>query len=296
MAQSYDPSKSNFELDISLVFESIQYMSFDSLYFFRQCSKAYRTMVDGLVRSGMLRERMNRYFERKIPLFKVLKDLLIKTGSAITGSGIISALMPEVKCNDIDIFIPQEYFEPFLTHFKNINCKAEEHPDFSRVYSIQTRVEGITDMTTPAKDKIQLVAVSSRYGVKETIRNFDFEVVRNFYNGEKLNLSFPSAIANKIATHDQDEPIGFRESLVLRCMKYVDKGFSVKVVRRSYFKRWKYRMIPNEYLSSTVLEKISELKKERARLNDAREIKRSNLSYFSESLGSVLSIFESSNC
>lgn len=288
MTQSYDPSKQNFELDVSLIHDSIQYMSFDSLYFFRQCNKMIRAMINGLVRSGMLKEIMNRYFEQKIPLFKEVVDLLIKTGSAITGSGILSALMPEIKHNDIDIFIPREHFNLFDTLFKNANCEVGGRPDFSEFYSIATNLRRVVDVMTPDGNKIQIVEVED---VKKAISEFDFDIVRNYYDGEKLRLEFPSAIANKIATFNKDGHLAFQESLTLRCMKYRDKGFTVKTIRKPYFKGWKTSSIPEEYLSPIVREAISEMKTRRKALNDAREIKRSNLLYFEQSLGEILDVF-----
>jgi hypothetical protein len=289
-SQSYDPSGPNFSLHISLLWESIEYMSFDTLYFLRSCSKTFQSFIDRLIRKGMLKNRIEHALEREIPMFhEVFKGLLITSGAAISGSRILSALVPEITFDDIDVFTPHDHFELFVDTLKSANCQVEKYsdPHVSDMYSMHDHIRDIVGLRTPKDHKIQLIGLIDGVSAKDVIAGFDFNVVKNCYNGSTLSIGFPTAIASKIATHDQDKELMFRSSLSLRCAKYRDKGLTVKVIRKPYFKRWNSQN-GYEHILKTIQDKLNETMQKRLSSHESDEIRNANLDRFEGSLGDIL--------
>lgn len=294
VSQSYDPSKPNFELHLSLWWKSIEFMGFDQIYFLRQCNKPFQLLIDRLVNKGMLKDRVELVLELEIPMFReIIKNMLISSGAMITGSRILSILLPEIKFNDIDIFIPEAHIDSFIDAFANAGCKAEklhDTTDINEIYSLSRRIGIVRNMITSKGHKIQLVSILDDDSVENAVLNFDFDVVKNSYNGNKLLVKHPAAIASKIATHNQNEDLAFRESLTWRCAKYRSKGFCVKTIRKPYFREWKPRNVYPEFMRSCIekmQDKINDLLKERRELRDIKENKRADLLEFEPSLGEL---------
>lgn len=162
--------------------------------------------------------------------FHSFRTALIESQAMVSGSCILAALL-DTPFEDIDIFTPYYHIdykervpstvEDFLiqksTSHKKVKWADRYH------HNILKDIEGTENFVVSGRN-FQLIIVQGE--PKKTIaRNFDFNVVCNYYDGKKVVLLYPKAVMTRCITIlPVQRPI--IERFQYRWMKYISRGFT----------------------------------------------------------------------
>ena len=210
-------------LSEDLLWQFLDYLGLDALAKMRQLNRGCQALVDGEVKGGLLRRRVEAWLRAQVPNWDLIWSVLEPCGALVSGGCLLTALMPEVPCRDIDIFLngptPSETLKDIIGRDDMTWSSAARdyaHNDIP--------VLSRWDIAIPESPEIQLI--QTELEPSKVVQRFDFDILRNYYNGQRLVLGCPTAIATKKAVYQRGE-VGTKERYQYRCLKYRFKGFIV---------------------------------------------------------------------
>ncbi len=164
----------------------------------------------------------------KYQLKKILEDkyeefieLLYKTGAAISGSFILQCLLNEDWGSDIDILISTKEITPEFINFM-------EKYNYTSIYYVQNckrDMMGISGVRCAEflETKIQFLLVNNNEIRDFILGNFDFDIVKNVFQENKLYIHDYEQIFSKRTEYKVGKISG---SSIIRRVKYEYRGFS----------------------------------------------------------------------
>lgn len=166
----------------------------------------------------ILKKKMNQ-FQKSLDAPKELFDSL-NENVLMSGSCMVQYLLGEKYNSDIDIFMDIN-----ILNYKTIHTKLcdngyisddtfSNYPSNFKVYNFEKK----------NKTKIQLIVCKD---VKDNISNFDFNIVKNYYDGKNFIIKDINNLSKKkeLLEFNQRQPI----LVGARIEKYINRGFKFEI-------------------------------------------------------------------
>ena len=226
-------------LDIILkVFEKMRPIDLISVRTLNQTCKYYIDII--------LKKKM-KLFQKSLNCPQYLFDIL-NENTMMSGSCMVHFLLEERYIeSDIDIFMNKTDFillhEYLIKH--DYKCDNTVYPDryppMFKVFNFEKE----------NKTKIQLIVCKD---VKNNILNFDFNIVKNYYDGKNIIIKD----INNLSKKKELLEVVFHDELIInstRLDKYINRGFNFEIKRSDMIKIYKYK-----YKSSCISTSLDEIK------------------------------------
>ena len=207
------------ELVFDVIYEILEKLSPIELIKLRTLNKNYKYYIDMMLKRKM--EKFKKHLGCPLKLFDMLNGNAI-----ISGSCLVQYLLNECYENfDIDIFIDSKNAEKISNFLmkENYKCEGSGLPYIRRnngVISRSNRYSGfrVLNFTRTGDVKIQLIVC--KYPKKKILSDFDFNIVKNYYDGRKIIIKDIYNLSKKVETCNESEVRSFK-----RVIKYFKRGF-----------------------------------------------------------------------
>lgn len=244
-------------LPTELILYLITFLPFDSLFNFRLTCKEHQLLVEESVREGLLIRNLRNLLLKYFPKYSEIEKY-INNNNIITGSIIVSSLLPEIPFNDIDILcmgLDEEFeairwcnYQPvnILVDYLHKNSSNYEYND-SYVHNSINGFSGSINYIFNNDKNIQVSYV--HINPKHVIDNFDMDIIQNYYNGKKLVIKHVLPFITKYINYYNDLNTVI-ERRRYRILKYQKRGFKFhndipyKIIQCSYWDS--YPNLPNK--------------------------------------------------
>lgn len=164
-------------------------------------------------------------FSKLITIYDQLFGNYIKTGYVIMAGGAFSSILSDRPIKDIDIFTNMP--DKLIDYLDNIGLKVNKEDDYTKDYIFPVNERGtINDYI------IQIIKKYIVHSPEECTKNFDFTIVKGFYDGKDLYFdgNFFKHNERKILSFgDGDQPIFNPTSTLKRVIKYVERGYKIEL-------------------------------------------------------------------
>jgi len=206
-----------------------KFLGLDGLNSMRSLNKKFRDNIGSQIKKGLLRKRVEKWLSERVPNFDAFCEILRATGSIISGSCILTALMPEIPSNDIDVYT----YTKDRSHCEHFLRAASGEEKGLHDNSFQT-TEGYDHSILPIEDVLDIHIGGNVFQIIRCSKvpcqmplDFDLDVAMNWYDGRRLKISCPNELAGKQATV-VGQKSSTRERVQCRILSYKFKGFNVK--------------------------------------------------------------------
>ena len=169
-----------------------------------------------------MKEVIDKILKRKMEMYKKKlgcpMDLFsyLNKDAVLSGSCMVQYLLNEYYDNhDIDIFVNKERLEKISSYLIENKYECDKNLEFDARYPSRFKVYNFyKDSCT----KIQLIKCED---VKANILNFDFNIVKNYYDGKSIIIKDIIHLSKKIEIFDNSQ------CQYGRIVKYIHRGFFI---------------------------------------------------------------------
>lgn len=223
-------------LPTELILHLISFLPFDSLFNFRLTCREHKSLVEESVSEGLLIRNLRNLLLKYFPKYSEIEKY-INSNNIITGSVIVTSLLPEIPFNDIDILCTESgnefgairwhNYQPvnILVDYLHKNCSDYEYNDsyvHNNVNGFSGSINYIFNNIDKNTKQIQISYV--HINPKKVIDNFDMDIIQNYYDGKKLVIKNVIPFITKSINY-YNIPYTIIERKRYRILKYQKRGF-----------------------------------------------------------------------
>lgn len=206
-------------MDLDILSEVLNNLAPVDIYKFSLTSKYYYKHIQ--VNKYIIKEidiRLQNIFGDKVNYFK---ELLISLNAIISGSFIIQCILGEIWIDsDVDIFLPNTENTELGRFLLNIKC-VTNYDEYDVEYLLFCDA---VNYKMESGKCIQLIRLYENNVKKYIDKTFDFDICKNIYNGESIQIKDIYNITHKII--DLKDVI-IKDKIGERREKYHKRGFNI---------------------------------------------------------------------